>query len=155
MQLPLDLFVTKRCSACGVVKSLIDFHRDRSRRDGLQNRCKVCNIALNKRWYRDHPQVRRERMDDYNRRRRTDGQARLLEYLKAHPCVDCGEPDPVVLDFDHLRDKVANVSTMVAAKRPWSVILAEIEKCEVRCANCHRRATAERLRSFRYRSTRR
>ncbi len=75
----------------------------------------------------------------------------MLEYLRTHPCVDCGETDPVVLDFDHLRDKVANVSSML--KWQWSKVLEEIAKCEVRCANCHRRRTAERTRSFRYLET--
>jgi hypothetical protein len=90
-------------------------------------------------------------MDAYARERREQNQARLLDYLRDHPCVDCGERDPVVLDLDHVRDKVANVSAMVYARRPWSVIAAEIAKCEVRCAKCHRRRTAERLGTFRLR----
>jgi 5-methylcytosine-specific restriction endonuclease McrA len=66
-----------------------------------------------------------------------------------HACVDCGETDAVVLDFDHLRDKVNDVSSLVALRRPWEEVLEEIEKCEVRCANCHARKTARELGSYR------
>jgi L-lysine 2,3-aminomutase len=89
-------------------------------------------------------------MDEYNRRRKRQLQEQVLAYLWEHPCVDCGETDPVVLDFDHLRDKIANISLMVLRKRPWAVILEEIAKCEVVCANCHRRRTAERARTYRF-----
>ncbi|HVV38682.1 MAG TPA: hypothetical protein VHC63_18890 [Acidimicrobiales bacterium] len=65
----------------------------------------------------------------------------LLDYFATHPCVDCGEADPIVLDFDHLRDKSFTISTALHYKS-MKAILAEIEKCEVRCANCHRRRTA-------------
>lgn len=68
---------------------------------------------------------------------------RVIEYLREHPCVDCGETDIVVLEFDHVRgEKRFCISEMMAYSYPWSSVLAEIEKCEVRCANCHRRRTA-------------
>ena len=69
--------------------------------------------------------------------------ARIDEYLRAHPCVDCGESNLNVLDFDHLRDKTDDVANMVAGGRPWSEIEWEIAKCEVCCANCHARRTAQ------------
>jgi hypothetical protein len=69
--------------------------------------------------------------------------AYLVEYLRAHPCVDCGEGDPLVLEFDHLRDKAFNISEGLV-DRGWQAVLAEIAKCEVVCANCHRRRTAQR-----------
>ena len=50
--------------------------------------------------------------------------------------------EPVVLDFDHLGDKQSGISQMVAAGKPWDRILVEISKCEVVCANDHRRRTA-------------
>jgi hypothetical protein len=71
----------------------------------------------------------------------------VLEYLLTHPCVDCGETDPVVLEFDHLRDKLGNISAMYG--HAWRSILAEIAKCDVVCANCHRRRTARRVGAFR------
>jgi hypothetical protein len=58
-------------------------------------------------------------------------------------CVDCGERDMLVLEFDHIGDKRGQVSQMV-----FNVSLAtlkrEIAECEIRCCNCHRRVTAER-----------
>jgi hypothetical protein len=74
----------------------------------------------------------------------------VYEYLREHPCVDCGETDTVVLEFDHLRDKVAGISVLANRQVDWEVIAAEIEKCDVVCANCHRRRTCARLGSFRY-----
>lgn len=67
---------------------------------------------------------------------------KVLEYLQGHPCVDCGERDPLVLQFDHVRgDKVDAIARLVSQGRRWEAIEAEIAKCEVRCANCHQRVT--------------
>ena len=70
---------------------------------------------------------------------------RVFTYLLSHPCVDCGETDPIVLEFDHLDSatKIATISEMVQQQRPWEIIMNEIDKCQVRCANCHRRRTAK------------
>ncbi|KJL46451.1 hypothetical protein RS84_03085 [Microbacterium hydrocarbonoxydans] len=71
----------------------------------------------------------------------------MLAYLRDHPCADCGEPDPVVLDFDHrpgVRKRFEIARAVNASTRAWSTILREIAKCDVVCANCHRRRTARR-----------
>ena len=69
----------------------------------------------------------------------------IFEYLQGHPCVDCGEADPLVLEFDHVRGvKSGNISQMMAYCVSEARLLEEIAKCEVRCANCHRRVTAIR-----------
>jgi hypothetical protein len=66
--------------------------------------------------------------------------AHIEAYKRSHPCIKCGEPDPIVLDFHHRnpKEKELRVSSMV-----WShkieAIDAEIAKCDVLCANCHRR----------------
>jgi hypothetical protein len=73
----------------------------------------------------------------------------LIEHLQSHGCVDCGETDPLVLEFDHRGDKAFNICS-VLNERPWEAVLCEIEKCEVRCANCHRRRTARQRNSMRF-----
>ena len=70
-------------------------------------------------------------------------------YLLHHPCVDCGEKDVRVLDFDHVRGKkYKSVSKMLSGSHSIDRLIEEIKKCEVRCANCHRKITAERAGNF-------
>ena len=79
-----------------------------------------------------------------NTARNTISKAKMVyEYLSTHPCVDCGESDPVILQFDHVRgEKVAPVCTLVYLNVSWERLNAEMAKCEIRCANCHQRKTA-------------
>jgi hypothetical protein len=70
---------------------------------------------------------------------RLRNQARIDEIKLARGCLDCGyDKDPRALDFDHLgtEPKIAGISEMITYK--WDRILTEIDKCCVRCANCHR-----------------
>jgi hypothetical protein len=84
--------------------------------------------------------------------RRRRNAAYVLSILAVTPCVDCGEADPVVLDFDHIGEKTRNVSRLVSIEAGLDRLRREIDECEVRCANCHRRQTAARGQHFRFRS---
>jgi hypothetical protein len=132
----------KRCVTCHVVQPLDAFNRRASASDGRQARCRDCC----KRWYVEHRAAHRAAVEARKVRVRIEYREWLGAYLLEHPCVDCGEDDIRVLDFDHPPgvDKVADVSLMLMRLVPWPRVLAEIEKCDVRCANCHRRRTAER-----------
>lgn len=69
----------------------------------------------------------------------------IIEYLKNHPCVDCGNSDIRILEFDHIKGiKSGNVTQMARNGCDTSKLLQEIDKCEIRCCNCHRIATIER-----------
>jgi len=72
-------------------------------------------------------------------------QEKLFEYLDDCECADCGEDDSRVLQFDHVRgEKRGNVTQMVSSGYGWDKILEEIAKCEIVCANCHIKRTAQR-----------
>jgi hypothetical protein len=70
----------------------------------------------------------------------------LVKKIKSQPCKDCGkEYPPYVMDLDHVSGKkIDNVSSMVRRAVPYDVLLNELLKCEVRCANCHRLITHSR-----------
>ena len=138
----------RKCYRCGEVKPAEAFswrRRERGQRDSF---CRPCRKAYG----REHYLANRQRYVDQARMQKQrlmrERTAYLFEYFKAHPCSDCAETDPMVLEFDHLRDKRFNIGSALPY-RNWESILAEIEKCEVVCANCHRRRTANRIGSVR------
>ena len=135
-------FMLRRCGRCKTEKPDEDFAWRYIERGLRDNYCRPCRAAYkqehyqaNRRRYIDNARSRRERVLDERMRY-------LVEYLRSHPCVDCGEDDVLILEFDHLRDKKFTISS--GLQRNWNEVLAEIEKCEVVCANCHRRRTARR-----------
>lgn len=69
--------------------------------------------------------------------------AHMFEYLSTKACIDCGEKDPVVLEFDHRdqKTKFKKIASMLSGHYSWESVEKEIAKCEIRCANCHRRKT--------------
>lgn len=126
----------KLCFGCKQVKPLTDFANNLSRKDKIQTYCRVCKAKY------DHSYYSKNREGHYLRIKRLLGlnRKKLLEYLSLHPCIDCGERNPVVLEFDHVKKgKTGNISYMLGRLRcSWPTVVKEIEKCEVRCANCHR-----------------
>src|SRR2546427_3094171 len=131
----------RACTKCGEVKPLDQFPPVRRGEPKLQTWCRGCFAEANARNYRKNHEREKARIYKYVAARKADTRRRIAEYLSTHPCVDCGETDIVVLEFDHVREKVADVATYANSGRSWERIWAEIEKCEVRCANCHRLKT--------------
>jgi tRNA A-37 threonylcarbamoyl transferase component Bud32 len=70
------------------------------------------------------------------------------EYRLERGCCDCGLKDPRVLEFDHIDGKSAEVSTMVTDGQALEAIIAEADRCEVRCRNCHFIITLERQNAY-------
>lgn len=77
-------------------------------------------------------------------RARNQRRKALLDDLKNQPCADCGGSFPAeCMDFDHVSgQKVANVSAMLSFS--LDRLLAELDKCDVVCSNCHRIRTKAR-----------
>ncbi len=120
-------------------------YRDARRYDlpGSRWVCEECGAART-RWQAATPQEK-ERERDQTRRFSAKYRARiraLIEQAKDRPCVDCGGRFPTcVMDLDHVRgEKNFKVSEAVqrATALTLELVLEEIRKCEVVCANCHR-----------------
>jgi hypothetical protein len=98
-----------------------------------------------KRHYQKNAHAMKERAKAHKKIANERNRSILNAHLKTNPCVDCGESDITVLDFDHVREKkIDNVTTMAANSVSAEKLIAEIRKCEIRCANCHRKATKRR-----------
>ena len=124
--------VVKRCARCGVAKPLADFHR---RGVGHQSWCKVC------RWDWDAAYDERRRpVRMLQKRERIQGlETWMREFKGSRACADCGGFfHPAAMTFHHLpgSTKRADVSNLLYSGYR-QVLLDEIAKCELVCANCH------------------
>ena len=134
----------KKRNKCKEVKPETEWNKSTSRKDGLQTYCQLCTRKLNNERYATNPKYR-ARIKKNNKRSRQKTLQYIWNYLTIHPCVDCGENDPIVLEFDHVSGEkqfsIANGKYNQTLER----VIKEIDKCVVRCANCHRRKTAKEL----------
>jgi hypothetical protein len=90
--------------------------------------------------------------DKIGDKRRTDIKREYVyRYLLSNPCVDCGENDPVVLEFDHVGRKSYGINRLITNNCSLDRLVAEIAQCQMRCANCHRRKTIKQFGSYRLR----
>lgn len=136
---------TKRCPQCETELPTTNFGPNASKKDGLQPVCVVCRRRYFSQWRRKNPAARNS-IDRWNKKNKAAIRAYICEYLELHPCVDCGERDPIVLEFDHRpeEEKTFNIGDAIGRKLSVKSVADEISKCDVRCANCHRRVTYQR-----------
>lgn len=131
---------------CGACKPVEQFAFANLKAGTRQDHCRTCHASYRRTHYlANKPDYIRRAIAQVNGRR-AENRRQIFSYLKAHPCVDCGESDILVLEFDH-RDpgvKWKAVGVLAVTKR-WIRVLGEIEKCDVRCVNCHRRKTARQF----------
>lgn len=107
----------QKCHRCSTT-----FERPTSKR---RTYCKPCSRSLKT--------IRKEKNIAY-----------IAWILQQSCCTDCKNDDWRVLQFDHISDKHRDIAKMVSEGYSLKTIQQEIDKCEIRCANCHMLVTAER-----------
>jgi hypothetical protein len=125
------------CARCKEELPLTAFN---NYREGKQYWCRECFRA----YFRRRGDQHRRQARRSNDARRSALRAVVIDHLRSHACVDCGENDARVLEFDHVEPKTMYVAQLVQRGVRPERLLAEIARCEVVCANCHRRRTATR-----------
>lgn len=131
----------KYCKRCDTLKDESEFFKNKAKKDGLQNSCKVCRKEQNHEHYASSEKRRNDvrSRNELSRQRKRDFVRRYKSFCG---CRICGEKDFVVLDLHHVdpSEKDGNPSTYTM----YSMIRlkSEIRKCVVLCANCHRRVHA-------------
>jgi len=137
--------VIKKCSKCKEDKIIEEFNFKNKSLNKRHSNCRSCTRKLIKNHYNKNRSYYLEKAHKRNHKIRQKIFDYIKDYLVKNPCVDCGESDMVVLEFDHRGDtpKVKAVSQLIRLRVNLQRIKAEIAKCDVRCANCHRRKTAK------------
>jgi hypothetical protein len=129
----------KRCAHCKEYKEEDAFAFNNRILKIRQKHCRDCMRDFNRQSYERRTPDKKEQVRLDKQRRIEEARQFAWDYLSNHPCVDCGEANPVVLEFDHVRGvKRKEVANMVRLGFAIAAIQDEISKCEVRCANCHR-----------------
>ncbi len=113
----------RKCPRCGEIRPAVMFYST-----GNQKWCRYCHRA----YYED---------------RRADRQAYCDRVKMRRGCADCGirSDHPEIYDFDHMPGaaKTKPVSAFLTSGT-FDDLVAEVAKCEVVCANCHRIRTRAR-----------
>lgn len=136
----------KQCGKCGEAKPFGEFYKARTKASGYSSYCKICQHEHYKQRYHHRTKVLKQVWQPFKNEYKDRNRIFITNYLKEHPCVDCGESDLVVLEFDHVRGvKRASLSYLANTAASLDSLRKEIAKCEVRCANCHRRKTAKQF----------
>lgn len=116
----------KRCVTCRRSLPLADFNRKRRSTDGRQNVCRDCNRERSRRYYLENREKHLRVIAARTSRAKRLAREFAGEYLLSHPCLDCGEVDIRVLDFDHRPGtrKTRNVMLLVNRDgRDWRTAL--------------------------------
>lgn len=133
----------KKCSKCSKDQPLGEFYLKKNGK--RRSHCKDCIAKYAADKYKSSYAGSKQRQET-RLRNRNNNRRQFFLYLIKHPCIDCGETDPVVLECDHVNpaSKERSVSYLVQSGYSFTKrILPELEKCVVRCQNCHRRKTAK------------
>ena len=143
---------TRVCSECGVEKDITQFPIRNQNRWWRQTYCLECRSKLGASWYERNKEYQKQNAKKHRTEASALAREFILNYLLTHPCIHCGESNPIVLEFHHRYGKDMTVAQMVSSGYAIPKIQAEIDKCDVLCANCHRIVTAKERGWYRVKS---
>jgi hypothetical protein len=99
------------------------------------------HVAYFRQWYKENRATEIEKSKIRARLRRKATRDLVLKIKQNSKCLACSENDPVCLDFHHREPSKKDVNIFALYKKGWSIarVMEEIAKCDILCANCHRK----------------
>jgi hypothetical protein len=133
----------KHCHVCDRTLSTAEFSRNRSAKDGCQTACKSCCKKRHNAYYQKNAERHKKVARVWNAKRLAETKE-IAQTAKKGGCIVCGETEYVCLDFHHLdpNEKEFNIGRALRGEKSLEMLRDEIAKCEVLCANCHRKVHA-------------
>lgn len=107
---------------------------------------RCCNCHLIK-TYHTEGRTNTKEPTTYHQKRRAAARIYVEKYKRERGCIECGEKDIRCLQFDHINSeaKFECVSRLISSSASIETIKTEIQKCELRCGNCHRLKTIKQF----------
>lgn len=128
---------TKFCCDCSENKIITEFSYKNKERGYRSNRCKPCHRVFRKQYYLDNKEREVKNAQRNTKRRRKE----LKDFVKSLKikCNRCSEDHIATLQFHHKNpgEKEGAVAMMAHKVVAKDILIKEIEKCEILCANCH------------------
>ena len=131
------------CTKCFLQKPVEEFPWKYKSLGKRHTVCKDCYKKRSSDSYQHNKQRQLDNVRRNNQNYRAQARQYVLAFLLTHPCSKCGESDPRVLEFHHEGEKSNEVSRLIGRGASLDGLVAEIEKCIVLCANCHRKLTSD------------
>lgn len=146
----------KLCSMCKQILPIDMFNKDRGMKSGYHSSCRKCHRILTKRWQVNNPEKVKankkrsnQRHPESFKRRKKRHYDKCTEFLymvkKEHGCMICQEGDVDCLDFHHINPNEKDF--WIASKKGigYKILLRELSKCCIVCANCHRKIHVNKI----------
>lgn len=131
---------TFRCKSCPHIGPRKDFATDRYIRE-----CKQCKNARSRKHYSENSEQYAVR----GPRRRFEAREIVNHIKQKDPCADCGKKFHYCqMDFDHRDRSTKKKQVSYMLMNGIETIRAEITKCDLVCANCHRDRTQRQIESL-------
>lgn len=139
----------KVCVKCEQSKEIELFQKRSKNKDGYTNICKECKRIYDNEYHKNRSDESKLRKYSLQQQRRILIRNWILLFLEDKSCIECGEDDKIVLEFHHKYDKSFNISDGISKAYSINKLEEELSKCDILCANCHRRVTAKEYNYYR------
>lgn len=127
----------KKCNKCKQILDLNCFGNKTESKDGKNPTCKNCRREYKKKWVKTAKGKASHAKQ--SKRRGREIKLWLLKQIGCNKCKYCEEKHPACLDFHHRNADEKRFVIASNKKKNKDVLLEEIAKCDVVCANCHRK----------------
>jgi len=129
--------MNKLCTTCNKSKNKKAFAINKSKKDGLNSKCKECQKEYLKTHYKNNKQYYIDKASE-SHKKTIEIKRQIIRDAKSKGCNRCGETHIACLDFHHTDNKDFGIAKGKYTKG-IETLKKELNKCEVVCANCHRK----------------
>ena len=128
---------TKKCCRCSEEKPVAAFTKKNTTQDGLSPSCRECTRKGGRRTYQKY----RNRRAGEIHSRVSNLRKWVWDLKSSRRCKKCGESHPACLEFHHTnrQEKDSEISKLVGRGAAKQRLWKEIQRCDILCANCHRK----------------